>query len=57
MGGSGLGRTDNFQKIADPDWIGFNFFGSGMDLDWKISQSTHLCFKPFKEAESLPGSI
>jgi len=57
MGGSGLGRTDNFQKIADPDWIGFNFFGSGMDSDWKISQSTHLCFKPFKEAESLPGSI
>ena len=29
MGGSGLDRTDDFKK----------FCGSGMDSDWKISQS------------------
>ena len=28
---------------ADQDWIGFNLFGSGLDSDWKISQSAHLC--------------
>jgi len=25
MGGSGLDRTDDFQKFAHQDWIGFNF--------------------------------
>jgi len=27
---------------ADQDWIGFNFIGSGLDSDGKISQSAHL---------------
>jgi len=43
IGGSGLDRTDDFQKFLDQDWIGFNFIGSGLDSDWKISQSAHLC--------------
>jgi len=42
MGGSGLDRTDDFQKFEYQDWIGFNFLGSGLDLDWKISQSAVL---------------
>jgi len=33
MDGSGLDRTDDFQKFADQDWIGFNFVGSGLDSD------------------------
>jgi len=32
-----------FRNFADQDWIGFNFIGSGLDSDWKISQSAHLC--------------
>jgi len=32
-----------FKNFADEDRIGFNFFGSGLDSDGKISQSTHLC--------------
>jgi len=32
-----------FKNFADQDWIGFNFIGSGLDLDRKISQSAHLC--------------
>ena len=32
-----------FKKFADQDWIGFNFIGSGLDSDWKISQCAHLC--------------
>jgi len=32
-----------FKKYADKDWIGFTFCGSGLDWDWKISQSAHLC--------------
>ena len=35
-----------FNNFADQDWIGFNFCESGLDSDWKISQSTHLCYKP-----------
>jgi len=31
-----------FKKFGDQDWIGFNFIGSGLDSDWKISQSAHL---------------
>jgi len=31
IGGSGLDRTDDFQKFADQDWIGFNFIRSGLD--------------------------
>ena len=31
-----------FKNFADQDWIGFNFIGSGLDSDWKISQSAHL---------------
>jgi len=27
---------------ADQDWIGLNFCWSGLDSDWKISQSAHL---------------
>jgi len=42
MGGSGLDRTDNFQNFCSKDWIGFNFIGSGLDSDGKISQSAHL---------------
>jgi len=30
----------NFNNFAEQDWIGFNFIGSGLDLDWKISQSS-----------------
>jgi len=33
-----------FKNFADQGWIGFNFIGSGLDWDWKISQSTHLCW-------------
>jgi len=28
--------------FADQDWIGFNFIGSGLDSNWKISQSAQL---------------
>ena len=31
-----------FKNFADQDWIGFNFCGSGLDSDWKFSQSAHL---------------
>jgi len=34
-----------FKNFADQDWIGFNFWGSGLHSDWKISQSTHLCWQ------------
>jgi len=46
ISGSGLDRTSDFQKICGQDWIGFNFIGSGLDSDWKISQSAHLCCFP-----------
>jgi len=42
MGRSGLDLTDDFQKFCGSGWIGFNFCGSGLDLDWKISQFAHL---------------
>jgi len=32
-----------FKKFVDQHWIGFNFIGSGLDSDWKNSQSVHLC--------------
>jgi len=32
-----------FKNFADQDWIGLNFIRSGLDSDWKISQSAHLC--------------
>ena len=35
-----------FKNFADQDWIGFNFIKSGLDSDWKISQSAHLCLLP-----------
>jgi len=28
-----------FNNVPDLDWIGFNFIRSGLDSDWKISQS------------------
>jgi len=31
-----------FKNFEDLDWIRFNFWGSGLDSDWNISQSTHL---------------
>jgi len=31
-----------FKNFADQDWIGFNFCGSGLDTDWKISLFAHL---------------
>jgi len=34
-----------FKNFADQDWIGLNFFRSGLDSDWKILQSTHLCYR------------
>jgi len=33
LGGSGLDRTNDFQKFCRQDWIGFNFRTSGLDLD------------------------
>jgi len=30
-----------FKNFADQDWIGLNFIGSGLDSDWKVSQSAH----------------
>jgi len=33
-----------FKNFADQDWIGHSFIGSGLDSDWKISQSAHLCY-------------
>jgi len=35
-----------FSKICGQDWIGFNFVRSGLDSDWKIAQSAHLCKIP-----------
>jgi len=35
-----------FKNFADQDWIGFNFCGSGLDSDRKISQSAHPCSAP-----------
>jgi len=35
-------RLRIFKNFANQDWIGVNFIGSGLDSDWKISQSTHL---------------
>jgi len=32
-----------FKNFVDQDWIGFNFIRSGLDSDWKILQSPHLC--------------
>jgi len=37
-----LDRSEDFQNFAAQDWIGFNFIWSGLDSDWKISQSAHL---------------
>ena len=31
-----------WKKFADQDWIGFIFIGSGLDSEWKISQSAQL---------------
>ena len=31
-----------FKNFVDQVWIEYNFCGSGLDLDWKISQSVHL---------------
>jgi len=31
-----------FKNLAVQDWIGFRFCRSGLDSDWKISQSAHL---------------
>jgi len=31
-----------FKNFADQNWIGFSFIASGLDSDWKISQSAHL---------------
>jgi len=42
MDGSRPNRTDDFQNFCGSSWIGFNFYGSGLDSDWKISQSAHL---------------
>jgi len=39
-----------FKNFEDQGWIGFNFCGSGLDSDWKISQSAHL----WQELEVLP---
>ena len=44
IGGSGLDGTSDFQNFCGQDWVGFNFIGSGLDSDRKISQSAHLCF-------------
>jgi len=35
-------RLTIFKNLADQHWIGFNFIRTGLDSDWKISQSTHL---------------
>jgi len=37
MGGLGLDRTGDFQKFC-----GSGLIGSGLDSDWKFSQSAHL---------------
>jgi len=31
-----------FKNFADQDWIGFNFIGSGLDSEWKISVCSSL---------------
>jgi len=31
-----------FKNFVDQHWIGFNFIGSGLESDWKVSQSTPL---------------
>jgi len=41
-GRSGLVGLMIFKNFAGQDWTGFNFIGSGLDSDWKISQSAHL---------------
>ena len=35
-----------FKNFADQDWIGFNLIGSGLDSDWKTSQSALLWCTP-----------
>jgi len=43
MGGQDWIGLMIFKNFVDQDWIGFNFIGSGLDSDRKISQSAHLC--------------
>jgi len=42
-----------FKNFADQGWIGFNFIGSGLDSNWKISQSAHPWFIPGHSQASL----
>jgi len=37
MGGSGLDRSDYFEKFTDQNWIGFNF----SDQDWTCTENFH----------------
>ena len=43
-----------FKNFSDQDWTGFNFIGSGLNSDWKISQSAHLCYL-VAETSSFPA--
>jgi len=52
-GGSGLDRTDDFQKFCGSGLDGFNFTESGLDSDWKFLQSAHLCFVPMLERRNV----
>jgi len=45
-GNSGLDWTKIFKNFAGQDWIRINFFGTGWDSDWKVSQSTYLWWPP-----------
>jgi len=40
-----------FNNFADQDWVGLNFCGSVWGLDWKISQSAHLCWASSHKAK------
>jgi len=42
IGGSGLDRTDDFEKICRSGLDRIQFYRTGLDSDWKISQSAHL---------------
>jgi len=42
-----------FKNFADQDWIGFNFSGSGLDSEWKISRSAHLWWSLLISAAKL----
>jgi len=43
------------KHFAHQDWIGFSFIGSGLDSNWKFTQSAHLLFLvPISKGDKCP---